>query len=500
MNPSIATLAYYSGIAGLFFLNRDASVRTSRALWLPVIYLWVLGSRPISYWLGGSSGGVWNAQAQLDGSPLDAAFYGALLIAGLVVLARRGSRVQRLLNSNWPILVYFLVCFISVLWSDFAFVALKRWTKAIDDLVMVCVVLTDRQPLAAMSRLCSRIGFILIPISLLWIKYFPALGRGYDSWTGYQMFRGVSYDKNILGVITFVTLLGTVWRVLRLLRSQEIPRHRGRVLIAQGALLSLGIYLLLLSNSDTSCICFLLGAALMLTTSHRLFRRKPAAVHLLVFLLAMAVTSVLFLGGGAGMAHAVGRNANLTGRTQIWAAVIPLCPNPLIGAGFESFWLNPTVHAKLSEAIPGLPLNEAHDGYIETYLELGWMGVGLIACVLIEGYRRSVGAFRRDPAWGGLLIAYIVPAAVYNVTEAGFRMMHPMWVFLLLAVVASGGVTSGAVCESAKPRRQKAWRIRRKTILKWVPEQEIVASASASSRDTLARSCWAIAERTAGQV
>jgi len=37
----------------------------------------------------------------------------------------------------------------------------------------------------------------------------------------------------------------------------------------------------------------------------------------------------------------MGRESNLTGRTEIWAAVLPLVPNPAVGAGFESFWLPP---------------------------------------------------------------------------------------------------------------------------------------------------------------
>lgn len=495
MSPLIATFIYGVGIAGLFFLNRDTTIKTSGALWLPVVYLWVLGSRPVSFWLGGTPpAGVWNAQAQLDGSPIDAAFYAVLLILGLGILIHRGHRVQKLLGANWPILVYFLFCLASVIWSDFTFVALKRWTKAIGDLVMICIVLTDRQPLAAMSRLYSRTAFILTPLSLLFIKYYPALGRTYDPWTGQQSLTGVSYDKNILGVVTFVLLSGSVWRVLRLLRSEETPNHRGRVLLAQGVMLALGIYLLFLSNSDTSCISFFLAAVLMLATSLRFFRRKPAAVHILVLLLATTVSSLLLLGGGASMAHAVGRNSNLTGRTQIWAAVIPLCPNPLIGAGFESFWLSPSVHTRLWDAIPGLPLNEAHDGYIEIYLELGWLGLGLVGWILVEGYRRSVAAFRRDSAWGGLLIGYILSAAVYNVTEAGFRMMHPMWVFLLLAVVASGGVMSGIVSKSAKPNRRGARRTRRMMAPKWVAEEEAVVTAGTTSFGTFARSCSAIGQ------
>ena len=124
-------------------------------------------------------------------------------------------------------------------------------------------------------------------------------------------------------------------------------------------------------------------------------------------------------------------------------AVIPLASNPLVGAGFESFWLNPRVHGRLWEIIPGLPLNEAHDGYIEVYLNLGWVGVSLIVLVLADGYRRAVKVFRREPALGGLLLAYVLTAVTYNITEAGFRMLNPFWIFFLLAAIEASNFAGG---------------------------------------------------------
>jgi exopolysaccharide production protein ExoQ len=446
MNPSLASLVYACGIAGLFYLDRDKFIPTSKALWLPVMYIWVLGSRPVSVWLGMSSPNA--GVVQLDGSPIDGAFFALLLVAAICVLAHRGRRTFTFLNANGPILVYFLFCLFSIIWSDFPGVAFKRWIKAIGDLAMILIVVTDKQPVVALRRLFSRTGFILVPLSLLFIKYYPNLGRSYDPWTGAQMNNGVTLNKNLLGVTTFVLLLGAVWRVLALLRSDEMPPNRGRHLLAQGTLLALGILLLTTANSATSSVCFFIGAGLMFATSRQFMRRKPAAVHVLVLLLLVSSSLVMLFGGS--ILHALGRNTTLTGRTEIWAAVIPMAPNPLVGAGFESFWLSPRVHERLWQAMPGLPLNEAHDGYIEVYLELGWVGLGLVGLIFISGYRRSVMAFRRAPALGGLLIAYVLSAMVYSVTEAGFRMLDPIWIFFLLAVIEASSVAAG-VAVGASP-------------------------------------------------
>jgi exopolysaccharide production protein ExoQ len=455
LSPQIATLAYLCGIAGLFFLNRDKSVRTSKALWLPVIYLWIEGSRSISAWLGSPQSSTVDIQAQLDGSPLDTALAGLLLAIAIAVLVFRGKKVLRFLTAGWPIVLYFLFCLLSVVWSDFPGVALKRWVKATEDVAMILVVLTDREPIVALGRLFSRTAFVLIPLSILFNKYYPDLGRRYDAWSGMQTMNGVTTDKNILGAVTFVLLLGNAWSLLELLRSRNVWRRQRKILIAKVAIVMLGIYLLSMANSVTSESCLALGVVILLATHLRFIRRYPAALHALVLLLVLGVSSVLFLGVGSGAIHALGRKTNLTGRPDIWAAVIPLARNPIVGAGFESFWLSNEVHERLWQVLPGLPLNEAHDGYIEVYLELGWVGVALIACILIDGYRRSVAVFRRGSAWRGLFIAYIVSAVVYNLTEAGFRMMHPMWIYLMLASFGSVELKLAKISQITGRRRTR---------------------------------------------
>jgi O-antigen ligase len=98
-------------------------------------------------------------------------------------------------------------------------------------------------------------------------------------------------------------------------------------------------------------------------------------------------------------------------------------------------------------------VNEAHNGYVEVYLNLGSVGVGLIVVNLISGYRGSVAAFRRDPAFGSLMLAYVAAAAIYSITEAGFRMLDPIWIFFLVAVVGSHSIAFGGVARSGQRLR-----------------------------------------------
>ncbi len=108
--------------------------------------------------------------------------------------------------------------------------------------------------------------------------------------------------------------------------------------------------------------------------------------------------------------------------------------------------------------MPGLPLNEAHNGYIEIYLELGFVGLALLLFVLFDGYRRSVSAFRREPALASLFIAYILTAMIYCLTEAGFRMVGAIWIFLLLSVIGASVIASGVRSEGRAADRRPPWR------------------------------------------
>ena len=51
MTPGIATVVFAVGILGLFALDWDRNARTSKALWLPVVWVSLAGSRMVSQWL-----------------------------------------------------------------------------------------------------------------------------------------------------------------------------------------------------------------------------------------------------------------------------------------------------------------------------------------------------------------------------------------------------------------------------------------------------------------
>jgi len=185
------------------------------------------------------------------------------------------------------------------------------------------------------------------------------------------------------------------------------------------------------ANSMTSLLCFALASGLIVATSVPVLARKRAVVNILVATVLAVPALPLFLDTGTGLLGTVGRDATLTGRTEIWKQALAKDTSPILGAGFESFWLGGPLDGRGYGR--SWHVNEAHNGYLEVYLNLGWVGAVLLAVVIVTGYRNVIDLLRRDSEAGRLRLAYFVVGLMYSYTEAGFRMMGLVWICFLLA-------------------------------------------------------------------
>jgi O-antigen ligase len=211
-------------------------------------------------------------------------------------------------------------------------------------------------------------------------------------------------------------------------------------MIAHGSILAMVLWLFKTINSMTSFSSFLMASILLLAMSFRPVIRRPAMVHLLLVAMVAVSASVVFLDFSPGALKAMGRDPTLTDRTYVWGSLLNLVANPLLGTGFESFWLGPRLE-KLWTEYWWHP-NEAHNGYIEVYLNLGWIGVLLLAVIIATGYRTVFSAWRRKVSTGSLLLAFFFVGLVYNFTEAAFfKMLAPAWWFFLFAIVSVPAVS-----------------------------------------------------------
>ncbi len=433
MPPFIASVIFAAGIAGLFFLDRGKNP-VSKALWIPTAWLFITSSRAVSLWLGLSPPTTDQASFYVEGSPVDRAVFAILEAAALIAVIGRRRQVGPILRSNWVIGLFFFYAALSMCWSDFPFVTLKHWIKGIGDVMMVLIVLTEPSVADAIQRLVTRLGFVLLPLSILFIKYYPVLGRRLtNSWTMEAV--GVCLQKNGLGELCDIFGLGLLWCLRSVYNDREDP-NRGRRLLALGTVLAMIVWLLWQCNSMTSTCALSMASAVMLLSTRPVLRRRPAFVHLLTAAMLASSLYALFFQSSGTLIQGLGRDSTLTGRTTNWPIIISFLDNHLVGAGYESFWLGPRL-LKLWEFFPNLPINEAHNGYIEMFIELGWIGVALLGFLIATGYHNVIGGYSRDPDTGSLRIAFFLATIVTGFTEAVFRMMGPPWIVFLMATAAA---------------------------------------------------------------
>lgn len=413
----------------LFWFDRDRKVKVPWALWLPMIWLLIGGSRNISEWLQLSGPGD-AADRYMEGNAVDRNVLTGMMICGAIVLFQRKKQVAAILRANAPVILFFLYCGISIVWSDFPFVGLKRWIRSLGDIVMVLLILTDRDVYSATKQVLTRLGFILFPISILFIRFYPELGRSYGM-DGSQYWTGITQGKNTLGMICLIFGTASAWRFVMTYRSDE-RKNRSRQLIAHGITIILACWLLWIADSKTSLACFIIVMGIMAMMSVSKMVRKPAVLRVVIVAVLVTCFSVLFLGIGGEALKAMGRNPTLTGRTDVWKMVLRFVDDPILGAGYESFWMGDRIR-RIAAVAPNI--NQAHNGYLEIYLNLGWVGIILLFWIIVRGFRRVVASAQRDQTLSLLRVGFFVVALVYNFTEGAFKMMSPVWITFLLSVM-----------------------------------------------------------------
>jgi exopolysaccharide production protein ExoQ len=421
-----------------YLIRRDSAVepRPSPAVWIPTFWLLINGSRQVSQWLG--AGSQLTGQRLHEGDGVDQLVYGLLIVVGILVLTNRQVRIGQLAKNNWWIILFFLYEGVSFVWSDFPFISLKRWIKASGDIVMVFVLCSDPHPVRAITAAIKRSGYVLIPLSVLFCKYYDDMGRIIDSW-GQSYYTGVTLDKNMFGYLLFAYGLWFASEALHAFRLDWSRHTTARTDFGIYAmLLGMVAWLTPLANSKTSLFALIIGIILVLALQFPKVKRNLWAFLIAIVFIGAAFNALFSV--ESAVLEASGRDSTLTGRTGIWQTVLSEPINPILGTGYASFWLGERLQ-RIWDLYPNTPLLQAHNGYIEAYLNLGLVGVALLVAML---WTTLTNAKRRllstSDASGNLQdihlqifgIAYLLAYLVYNITEATFMGLNFLFILYLL--------------------------------------------------------------------
>ena len=429
--PSIATCLTLAFMAWLFRRDFREKANVTGALWLPLIWLILGCSRALSAWLNifglPVSGGV----SVEEGSPLDAWFFFAMIVAGACVLARRQVRLSEVVSNNRWLIVFLVYCFISIAWSDFPLVAFKRWIKILGHPIMALIVLTEPDPEEALTRLMKRCAYVVVPISILFIKYYPQLGWAFEPW-GDVSSTGITTGKNMLGADCMILGFFFFWHLLQTWQTDRSRWRRNELRLIAGFLIGIW-WLFSRAHSATSVTSLFIGATVILFVGIRSINKNFIGTYLLAALVLLAVAEMAF-GISGRFSESLGRGSELSGRTLLWARLMGMHTNPIFGTGFESFWSGEMPERELKGLFFFIP-NQAHSGYLETYLNLGLIGVFLLVGLFVATFWKIRLELFLNFEWGRYRLGFLAAVVMYNWTEAAFKTTNPIWfVFYLIAM------------------------------------------------------------------
>ena len=448
MPPSLATFLWLVLLLLLFRFDPAKESGTSTALWVPVVWMFFTGSRLPSQWLGGSIGSA--VQAFEEGNPLDRTIFSTLIILAIGILMFRSFNWGRFFTRNFALFALLSFALMSALWSDFPLVTLKRWIRDFGDYLVIMVALSDPHPEEAVRQVLRYLSYLLIPLAVLLIKYYPQLGMQYSVWTGAKMYVGPTTGKNMLGVLCLVTGMFFFWDTVTRWPNRKNKRTR-QILLVNAAFIWMTLWLLNHASSATSTVCLTMGCVVILAAQMKVFRRHPG---FLKFIAPAAFCLYLILAFGFDMtgdlAGAVGRDPTLTGRDDIWKAVLSTHTNPIVGTGYESFWLGD----RLTQVwrLAG-HINEAHNGYLEIYLTLGAVGFVLLTIFLVATYRNICKRLSSSFSLASLALSLWTIILFYNMTESAAFKGQFIWITFMLVVIT---VSAQAPIERDDPPVKKA--------------------------------------------
>ena len=315
-----------------------------------------------------------------DGAEALRLIWPPVYLVSLVLVAFYPTQVWRVVLRSWPLVVLATLTLASAAWSLDPGTTVRRGLAVVMTMVFG-LWLAARFSWPDLIRLIALMFAVLAIGSAIAGAVFPGFGVMNEIHVG--AWKGLWWEKNTLGAMM-------AWASLSFIAAAcSAPSRRERQIWF--AVLVLSAALVLLSTSRTALlalmICTLGPAAIALTRCGFGF----AALAIFTGLCGLAsLLAVLIIGPGV-ILEALGRDATLTGRTDIWEGLMTaIAARPWTGYGYGVFWSVENGPVFWIRQATAWDVPTAHNAWLETALAIGLPGVALGAFVVLRGLIRSV--------------------------------------------------------------------------------------------------------------
>jgi O-antigen ligase len=402
-------------------------------LLVPLGWMIISSARMLFHWqakLAQASGD----QLEETPSSMERNLLAVLLLAGAVVLYQRRERVLELIQRNLALFLLYGYMLLSVMWAEDPGLVVKRGARSFGSVMMMSILLTETNPTLMVRKLFLPFFFGTLMTSVVLIHLHPDLGVAVHERSGETYWLGVTTNKNQLGQLAVMGALYAAWALL-FVRDLEWKSLHLLTLLA-------GLYLVAGSGSMTSVVMFAVGLGLVV-----LLRMVHPNLHVAAALLILGGGigfCGLYLGSQIGLQQSIpetftqvlNRDMTLTGRTELWADVIAEgSKRPFLGYGYGNFW----TEGRLWDKYTWEP-NQGHNGFIDTFVNLGLIGVVLLAAFLLTSSAYNLYVYKRNPSFGSYRMILFVLILMANFTESSLlRLNDQMWVWFTLAAVTPPG-------------------------------------------------------------
>jgi exopolysaccharide production protein ExoQ len=312
-----------------------------------------------------------------------------------------------------------LLAILSAAWAPDPFESFRRGIYLFLTIVFG-MYLAERYLPEQQMRLVFFVGYSAAILSVLTVFLAPRYGLGFaGEW------KGIFGHKNDLGVF-MIFLLTPAFH----LRPTTLPMQVGRLLY-----ILLGLLLIFESQSKTAWVICLIYMAYVLAARYLgRFKRLDQ-----VFLVLLAASAVLFVSFVVYqnvdlLTGVLGKDATFSGRTRIWSAVLTsISKRPLLGYGYGGFWRGLSGESGNVISSVGFGVPHAHSGYLNIWLQIGAIGLGMFLAALFVALRNAFACFKPDrPMWVDWYSGLLLLVVLANLDESYILNINEMTTILFV--------------------------------------------------------------------